>query len=69
MSEIDRIMEKLRLAWHNHPNQRLCQLVWNIANNTGDMKNTRDCFFVRNDSFEIALNRFFGRTLEAQKKP
>lgn len=55
--EIERMIEKLRLAWLNFPEQRLCQLVWNIANNTGTM-NERDCFFVRDCMFEIELNKW-----------
>ena len=57
--EIDRIIEKLRYAWHNFPEQRLCQLVWNIANNTEKMKD-RDCFCVDDSSFEIELNEWYG---------
>lgn len=63
--DIDRMIEKLRLAWHNFPEQRLCQLVWNIANNSGQMK-SRDCFHVSDDSFEIELNRWFGKSANSK---
>lgn len=59
---IDRMIEKLRLAWHNYPDQRLCQLVQNIALSTVNPKVTTSCdiYHIEDDRFEIALNRKFG---------
>lgn len=64
---INRMIEKLRLAWHNYPDQRLCQLVQNIAIRTPTGKAldplNPDIFHVEDDEFEIALNRKFGATM------
>jgi len=35
-ARIDRIVEKLRQAWHQHPDQRLGQLVCNLTRIAGD---------------------------------
>jgi hypothetical protein len=61
------MIEKLRLAWHNNPEQRLCQLVKNIAFQTPSGKeavlhNNQDIFYIEDVEFEIALNRKFGRS-------
>ncbi len=68
---IDRMIEKLRLAWHNNPDQRLCQLIWNIANRADKQTLPKsDIFYFEDDDFEIELNRVFGKsTKEMEKKP
>lgn len=59
---IDRMIEKLRLAWHNFPEWRLCQLVSNVSlKTTVGKRNSPDVFFTDDESFEIELNRFFGK--------
>jgi hypothetical protein len=61
-SDIERIIEKLRLAWKNYPEQRFCQLVWNIAYQTGEVsETTKDIFHVSDITFEISLNKRFGK--------
>ncbi len=64
---IDRMIEKLRLAWHNQPDLRLCQLIWSIAINTNTVTDSSgDVFYVEDDVFEISLNKKFGKV--ANKK-
>lgn len=51
---INRIIEKLRLAWQDQPDTRLCQLVQNIGSR---ISKTNDIFFVEDDLFEADLTR------------
>lgn len=65
IERIDRIIEKLQKVWKANPDWRLCQLVFNIANNTGTMK-SRDVFHVEDGILEIILNDYV-RKLEAKR--
>lgn len=49
---IDRIVEKLRAAWHAEPDWRLCQLVIN----TVDARPAWKLFYVEDHRFEAALD-------------
>lgn len=54
---IDRIIEKLRKIWKIYPDQRLCQLVWNLAYKTGHVNEEyRDVFHTEDDELEFILN-------------
>jgi len=55
-NRIDRITEKLNKLWKRYPDWRLCQLIFNIANNTDTMY-SRDVFHVEDDIMEIVMNR------------
>ena len=57
---IERMIEKLQKVWKANPDWRLCQLVFNIANNTETMR-SRDIFHVEDDIFEITLNRYIDK--------
>lgn len=62
---ISRIVKKLQKVWEANPDWRLCQLVFNIANNTETML-SRDVFYVEDGIFEITLNHWIEK-MEVKK--
>jgi len=56
---IDRIIEKLRLAWHDGPDLRLCQLVEVLGSACQTSHFGNHCIFnVEDDLFEIKLDEW-----------
>jgi hypothetical protein len=52
-NRIERIIVKLAGLWKEHPDQRLGQLIWNVANSRGSVS----VFYVEDDDFEALLDK------------
>lgn len=52
---IDRMISKIRGLWYENPDQRLCQLLCNLA---GDIPGSEtDPFYCEDDKLEEVINR------------
>lgn len=48
---IDEILDLLKTHWHNHPDLRLCQLIWAIVSSK------KDPFYLEDNDFERLLKK------------
>ena len=66
---INRIIEKLRLAWHSRPDLRLCQLVENLGLSC-EIRGTEDhcIFYVEDDLLEVKLDAWMEQTDSSELK-
>jgi len=56
IERIDRIIEKLRTLWHQHPDWRMGQLFFNLFGHTNWFNH--DPFYVEDNEFEKILDEF-----------
>ena len=52
---IDRVLDKLRVLWVDHPDQRLGQLVANLSRTTDGRVDSSRIFNLEDDDMEIAI--------------